>query len=153
MLDCVVLSYKLSSKTIFKDWSISCTLADDNFPRIFINLWRWSMGRVCRQSATDFLDRPLSGEGWISTLVWEHYQFVKIMCIYSTVIPAKAGIQNRQLGMTMEKQFYVYICNSSIIRGKCPCIQTYWIPAFAGMTGTYPILSFPRRRESISYYP
>ncbi len=43
--------------------------------------------------------------------------------------------------------------NSSIIRGKCPCIQTYWIPAFAGMTGTYPILSFPRRRESISYYP
>ncbi len=39
----------------------------------------------------------------------EHYQFVKIMCIYSTVIPAKAGIQNRQLGMTMEKQFYVYI--------------------------------------------
>ena len=41
----------------------------------------------------------------------------------------------------------------SINRGKCLVIQLFWIPAFAGMTCTYLISSFPRRRESRSYYP
>jgi len=56
---------------------------------------------------------------------------------------AQEGINPR----TREKSIF------SINRGKCLVIQLFWIPAFAGMTCTYLISSFPRRRESRSYYP
>ena len=49
--------------------------------------------------------------------------------------------------------FASIIRNSSINRGKCLCIWTHWIPAFAGMTGAYLISWFPRKRESMSVTP
>ena len=36
----------------------------------------------------------------------------------------------------------------SINRGKSSAVPFFWIPAFAGMTDTYSISSFPRKRES-----
>jgi len=40
----------------------------------------------------------------------------------------------------------------SISSGKSYFAANHWIPAFAGMTGIYTQLSFPRRRESSSCY-
>jgi len=41
----------------------------------------------------------------------------------------------------------------SISSGKSHFTSIDWIPAFAGMTDTYPTSSFPRKRESRSHYP
>jgi len=45
------------------------------------------------------------------------------------------------------------LCKFSISSGKSHFASIDWIPAFAGMTDTYPTSSFPRKRESRSHYP